>query len=315
MSAASVSASFNDSKFTTLKDGRVNFCLMNTVCAAGTGSFIEEQAQKLDCPLTEYAGRALNSPSPLASNRCTVFMERDINHLLFDGYSPNEILATVLHSIAENYLGKVAAEKHIGSVICFQGATAKNPALVAAFEQRLGKPIHVSRFCHLTGAIGAARVLADAGHRATRFRGLDLWRRTIPTQVEICGGSIATTPSMRRPCSVRPARRRPRMPAGCSRLWSITSTGRCTRSCSSTGCCSRSGWPASGLATSWGLINMRANSRLPPSSGSRSATGRKPPAAVVHRRRLPGGADHRRADGGRQPAGEEVPPAPGAYSE
>jgi len=175
-----------DSKFTTLKDGRVNFCVMNTVCAAGTGSFIEEQAQKLGCPLDEYAGRALNSPSPMASDRCTVFMERDINHLLFEGYSPQEILATVLHSIAENYLSKVAAEKHIGSIICFQGATAKNKALVAAFEQRLGKPIHVSRFCHLTGAIGAALVLADAGNCSTRFRGLDLCRRTVPTQVEIC---------------------------------------------------------------------------------------------------------------------------------
>ncbi len=175
-----------DSKFTTLKDGRVNFCVMNTVCAAGTGSFIEEQAQKLDCPLAEYARRALNAPSPMASDRCTVFMERDINHLLFEGYSPNEILATVLHSIAENYLSKVAAEKHIGRVICFQGATARNRALVAALEQRLGKPIHVSRFCHLTGAIGAALELADTGIRATRFRGLSLWRKAISTRLEIC---------------------------------------------------------------------------------------------------------------------------------
>ena len=71
-----------DSKFTTLKDGRVNFCVMNTVCAAGTGSFIEEQARKLGCPLEDYARRALDSPAPMASNRCTVFMERDINHLL-----------------------------------------------------------------------------------------------------------------------------------------------------------------------------------------------------------------------------------------
>jgi predicted CoA-substrate-specific enzyme activase len=175
-----------DSKFTTLKAGRVNFCVMNTVCAAGTGSFIEEQAQRLDCPLSEYAGRALHAAAPLASERCTVFMERDINHLLCEGYSPSEILATVLHSIAENYLSKVAVEKHIGRVICFQGATARNQALVAAFEQRLGKPIHVSRFCHLTGAIGAALVLADAGHGATRFRGLDLCRKTIPTRVEVC---------------------------------------------------------------------------------------------------------------------------------
>ncbi len=175
-----------DSKFTTLKDGRVNFCVMNTVCAAGTGSFIEEQAQKLGCRLEDYARRALNAPSPMASNRCTVFMERDINHLLSDGYSRDEILATVLHSIAENYLAKVAVEKQIGRVICFQGATARNTALVAAFEQRLGKPIHVSQFCHLTGAIGAALVLSDAGAAATGFRGLDLYRTTIPTKVEVC---------------------------------------------------------------------------------------------------------------------------------
>jgi predicted CoA-substrate-specific enzyme activase len=175
-----------DSKFTTLTDGRVNFCVMNTVCAAGTGSFIEEQAQKLGCPLGEYADRAMNSPAPMASDRCTVFMERDINHLLVEGYSRRQILATVLHCIAENYLSKVAVEKRIGSVICFQGATARNPALVAAFEQRLGKPIHVSRFCHLTGAIGAALALADAGKRTTRFRGLALWRASIPAQVEIC---------------------------------------------------------------------------------------------------------------------------------
>lgn len=176
-----------DSKFTTLTDGRVSFCNMNTVCAAGTGSFIEEQAQKLDCPLTEYAGRALHSPAPLASDRCTVFMERDINHLLSEGYSREEILATVLHSIAENYLNKVATEKHIGNVVCFQGATARNKALVAAFEERLGKPLHVSRFCHLTGAIGAALTLADGGRNAvSTFRGLGLARQSIPMQMETC---------------------------------------------------------------------------------------------------------------------------------
>ena len=175
-----------DSKFTTLSGGRVTFCNMNTVCAAGTGSFIEEQAQKLDCPLSEYAGRTLHSRAPMASDRCTVFMERDINHLLTEGYSREEILATVLHSIAENYLNKVATEKHIGNTICFQGATARNKALVAAFEQRLGKPIHVSRFCHLTGAIGAALSLADNGAGATRFRGIEVFRHPVPMRVETC---------------------------------------------------------------------------------------------------------------------------------
>ncbi len=178
-----------DSKFTTLQNGRVTFSAMNTVCAAGTGSFIEEQARKLDCTLGEYAARSENQPSPMVSDRCTVFMERDMNQCLSDGYAVEEVLASVLHAITGNYLTKVAVEGMIGSHVCFQGATARNRSLVAAFEQRLQQPIHVSRFCHLTGALGAALALLD-GHTVrpgnTRFRGLDLHRKEIAVTAEVC---------------------------------------------------------------------------------------------------------------------------------
>lgn len=175
-----------DSKFTTLKDGMVTFSVMNNVCAAGTGSFIEEQAQKLGCPLRDYSSRAENKISPIASDRCTVFMEKDINHYLNEGYAVDEVLASVLHSIRENYLTKVAIESTIGETIFFQGATAKNRALVAAFEQRLGKPIYVSKFCHLTGAIGSALTLIDQGVRKTRFRGIGLYKKKINVKSEVC---------------------------------------------------------------------------------------------------------------------------------
>jgi activator of 2-hydroxyglutaryl-CoA dehydratase len=70
------------------------------------------------------------------------------------GYGREELLAAALHSVRDNYLSKVAHVNKIGSHIAFQGATAKNHALVSAFEQKLGKPIYVSKFCHLTGALG-----------------------------------------------------------------------------------------------------------------------------------------------------------------
>lgn len=175
-----------DSKFTTLQDGQVTFCAMNAVCAAGTGSFIEEQARRLDCRLSDYSARTEGRPSPMASDRCTVFMERDINHYLNEGYSVDEALTAVLHSIRENYLSKVAVESSIGSTVFFQGATAKNRALVAAFEQKLNKPIHVSKYCHLTGALGAALCLADAPVAKTRFRGVDLFKKQIAIQSEVC---------------------------------------------------------------------------------------------------------------------------------
>ena len=145
-----------DSKFTTLRDGQVTFAQMNTVCAAGTGSFLEEQAARLGVGLSEYSRLAEGQPAPLASDRCTVFMERDINHLLADKYAVEEILAAALHSVCENYLLKVASAALIGQAVCFQGATARNRALVAVFERKLERPLYVSRYCHLTGALGVA---------------------------------------------------------------------------------------------------------------------------------------------------------------
>jgi len=175
-----------DSKFTVMRHGRVTFSVMNNVCAAGTGSFIEEQAKRLGCPLNEYSSRVENVVAPLASDRCTVFMERDLNHYLMAGYSADEILATVLHSTRENYFTKVAVPGYIGKTIFFQGATAKNKALVAAFEQKLKKPIMVSRYCHLTGALGVAIEIHDRHCPSTTFRGIELYEKSIPVRSEVC---------------------------------------------------------------------------------------------------------------------------------
>ena len=175
-----------DAKFTSLREGEVVFSQMNSVCAAGTGSFIEEQAMKLNVPLSEYADRVEGQRSPLTSDRCTVFMERDINHFINEGYTVDELLAAVLFSVRDNYLKKVATEGMIGEKVCFQGATARNQALVAAFEQKLGREIFVSRFCHLTGAYGINLVMQAEGIAKSRFRGLHLFRSDIPVRTEIC---------------------------------------------------------------------------------------------------------------------------------
>ncbi len=175
-----------DAKFTTMKNGRVTFSTMNSVCAAGTGSFIEEQAAQLGCSVDQYSDRAEKLSAPLTSDRCTVFMERDIKHLLSEGYKVDEVLAAALHSVRENYLKKVATEKHIGKNILFQGATARNKALVAAFEQRLQRPILVSKYCHLTGALGTALILLDEKRTTTTFTGIDLHQKSISLSNSVC---------------------------------------------------------------------------------------------------------------------------------
>ncbi|MDQ7778258.1 MAG: acyl-CoA dehydratase activase [Planctomycetota bacterium] len=150
-----------DAKFTQLQNGVVYNSVMNYVCAAGTGSFIEEQSKKLGVRIDDYADFCLGATAPNTSDRCTVFMERDLDMLLAGGWDKRQVAAAVLHSVRDNYLNKVVGQLKIGNRVYFQGATARNKALVAAFEQHLGKKIIVSPFCHMTGAFGMSLILLD----------------------------------------------------------------------------------------------------------------------------------------------------------
>jgi len=76
-----------DSKYISIENGVVVDFEMNKVCAAGTGSFLEEQAEKLNINIVEEFGcMALNSESPVKlGDRCTVFMESDLNSFMQKG--------------------------------------------------------------------------------------------------------------------------------------------------------------------------------------------------------------------------------------
>jgi predicted CoA-substrate-specific enzyme activase len=175
-----------DSKYTQLKNGIVYHSVMNYVCAAGTGSFIEEQAEKLGIPIQAFSDVAEGSPSPPISDRCTVFMEKDIDLLITKGVPRNEIAAAVLHSVRDNYLNKVVGNNKIGDKIYFQGATARNRALIASFEQRLGKKIIVSPFCHVTGALGCAIYLWENNVNSENFVGLSFADKDTDIEKETC---------------------------------------------------------------------------------------------------------------------------------
>lgn len=162
-----------DSKFTRLKNGVVTNATMNYVCAAGTGSFIEEQAKRLAITLPEISEIVPGETAPYTSDRCTVYMERDLNIFLSEGWRREQIMAAVLYSVRDNYLSKVVGKSVPGQKIYFQGATARNKALVAVFENELNQPVHVSKYCHLTGALGCAVALVDKQCTETTFAGVD----------------------------------------------------------------------------------------------------------------------------------------------
>lgn len=162
-----------DSKYTLLHKGNVVNSTMNYVCAAGTGSFIEEQAKRLNITLDDISKLATEQVAPYTSDRCTVYMERDLNIFLSEGFTKEEIITSVLYSVRDNYLSKVVGKSPIGNKVFFQGATARNRALVSVFEMELGKEIFVSKYCHLTGALGSALYSKELSLKESSFRFTD----------------------------------------------------------------------------------------------------------------------------------------------
>ncbi len=171
-----------DAKYVSLQDGTIVDFAMNKVCAAGTGSFLEEQAEKLDISIEEEFGRlGLAAKQPLdLGERCTVFMESQLNYCKQRGAAKRDLVAGLAYSVVKNYLTKVVEDRRVGDHILFQGGTAFNRAVKAAFENVLGKKITVPPHHDILGAIGVAmlaREEMESSHRPTRFRGFDLTKR------------------------------------------------------------------------------------------------------------------------------------------
>jgi predicted CoA-substrate-specific enzyme activase len=168
-----------DAKFISLERGIVVDFAMNEACAAGTGSFLEERARELGVKIEgEFARLALDSGDPLKlGERCTVFMERDVNSYLQRGAALPSLVAGLAYSVATNYINRVVRGRKIGDVIFFQGGTAYNDAVAAAFTAILGKQVVVPPFNGVMGALGQAllaRAKMRRGAQPSAFRGFDL---------------------------------------------------------------------------------------------------------------------------------------------
>lgn len=156
-----------DSKIILLDQGVVTDYAMNTLCAAGTGSFLSSQARRLGVEVEDFGRIALTSqnPTPIAA-RCTVFAESDLVHKAQIGHSREDIIAGLCKAVVTNYLNNVAKGKAIRPPIVFQGGVSKNVGVVRAFEQAVGHPVIVDENGHLTGALGAAILARRSGKEA-----------------------------------------------------------------------------------------------------------------------------------------------------
>lgn len=173
-----------DSKFISLKNGAVVDFQMNKICAAGTGSFIEEQAKKFDIPIEDFGDLALSSNRPIhLGERCTVFIESSIASNLSQGAALNDIASGLCYSIVKNYLDRVVGQKKIGNKIFFQGGLAYNQGVINAFRAYTGKEIIVPPYFSVTGAYGAAILTKEEMEgRKSSFKGFDVTTDALAVQ-------------------------------------------------------------------------------------------------------------------------------------
>ena len=146
-----------DSKIILLNNQMITDYAMNTLCAAGTGSFLSSQAKRLGVNIEEFGSFALKSTNPVKiAARCTVFAESDLIHKAQVGYQKEDIIAGLCKSIVLNYLNNVAKGKKIYGPVVFQGGVSKNKGVVKYFKEILKTDVIVDPNSHLMGAIGIA---------------------------------------------------------------------------------------------------------------------------------------------------------------
>ncbi len=164
-----------DSKIIIIRDGIVTDFGMNTVCAAGTGSFLDHQALRLDMSIEEFSRRALDSKTQVRiAGRCTVFAESDMVHKQQMGHRIEDILYGLCQALVRNYLNNVGMGKDMKPPILFQGGVAFNQAIVKALQQELGTEVIVPPHHEVMGAIGAALLVHEEmvnNHSASSFKG------------------------------------------------------------------------------------------------------------------------------------------------
>lgn len=166
-----------DSKIIYLKNGVSVGFNMNTVCAAGTGSFLDHQAGRLNIPIEEFGDYALRSASPVAiAGRCGVFAESDLIHKQQLGYQREDLIAGLCLALAKNYLTNVARNRKIEPVVLFQGGVAANSGIRWALEKLLQVELVIPEHFKVMGAYGAALLVRQRFQKGSlkksAFRGI-----------------------------------------------------------------------------------------------------------------------------------------------
>ncbi|UCE41592.1 MAG: ATPase [Candidatus Aminicenantes bacterium] len=144
-----------DSKIIKIDDGgkRIGF-KMNRKCAAGTGAFLEEIANRLKIKIEKLNGLAEKATKNVTiGSYCTVFTATEILTKIRQNIRVEDIVKGIFESVIKRALEMDLLE---GNIVMSGGVVAHNPYFVKMCEQKLGKEIFVPPLPQLIGALGGA---------------------------------------------------------------------------------------------------------------------------------------------------------------
>ncbi|NLW40146.1 MAG: 2-hydroxyglutaryl-CoA dehydratase [Tissierellia bacterium] len=180
-----------DSKIILIRDKIVTDFAMNTVCAAGTGSFLDRQAIRLGVDISDFGKLALQSKNSVRiAGRCAVFAESDMIHKQQLGHKQSDIAKGLCEALVRNYLNNVGKGKEILPPVLFQGGVAANIGIRQAFKEALGMEVHVPENYDVMGAIGAAILAKEEVKKTgrTNFKGTSLHKMDYQVNGFECNG-------------------------------------------------------------------------------------------------------------------------------
>ena len=150
-----------DSKIIKIDDsGKRTSFKMNRKCAAGTGAFLEEIANRLQLKMEELNHLAEMSDREVQlGSYCTVFTATEILTKIREGIEVKDIIKGVFGSVIKRALEMDPLD---GNIVMTGGVVAHNPVLVSMFEKKIGEKIFVPPLPQLTGAFGAALYAQEA---------------------------------------------------------------------------------------------------------------------------------------------------------
>ena len=154
------------------ENNRYQKYISNSSCAAGTGAFLDQQAERLglseSAELSRLAERFQGEPPKIAT-RCAVFAKTNLIHCQQQGHSLEAIAAGLCNGLAHNITDTLIKGVTLRQPVVVVGGVSKNKKVMHYLSKLIECPVIIPENATITGAIGCALIARNKCLKTMRF--------------------------------------------------------------------------------------------------------------------------------------------------